>query len=58
MMSQPGEQTVAIHLLPSISKTKGKQAIRFGQLIEHEMRKFLLKKLHTKCEGETFQTLF
>ena len=30
MMSQPGEQAIAIHILPDISRSKGNQAMKFG----------------------------
>ena len=33
MTSQPGLQTIAIHMLSNISQSKGNQAIKFGQLI-------------------------
>ena len=36
--SQPGEQTIAIHILPNMSWSKGNQAMKFGQLIEYNMR--------------------
>ena len=48
MMSQPGLQTIAIHILPNISKSKGNQAIKFGQLIEYKKRNIFLKKLYQK----------
>ena len=32
-MSQPGQQTIAIHILPNISRSEGNQAMKFGQLI-------------------------
>ena len=35
MTSQPGYQTIAIHLLPNTSRTKGSHTIKFGQLIEY-----------------------
>ena len=38
MTSQPGKQTIAIHLLLNISRSKGNQTIKFGQLIEYNMR--------------------
>ena len=50
--SQPGEQTIAIHILPNISRTKGIQAMRFGQLIEYRTRKIFVEKSYTKCAGE------
>ena len=34
MTSQPGLQTIAIHILPNISPGRGKQTMKFGQLIE------------------------
>ena len=33
MTSQPGLQTIAIHILSNISQSKGNQAMKFGQLI-------------------------
>ena len=38
MMSQPGKQTIAIHILLNIFKSKANQAIKFGQLIEYNMK--------------------
>ena len=38
MMLQPGSQTIEIHVLTNISRSKGNQTIKFGQLIEHNMR--------------------
>ena len=35
MTSQPGLQTIAIHILPNISQSKGKQTMKFGQLVEY-----------------------
>ena len=37
-MSQPGLQTIAIHILPNISQSKGNQTMKFGQLIEYNKR--------------------
>ena len=45
MTSQPGLQTVAIHILPNISQSKGNQAMTFGQLIEYNKRNIFLQKL-------------
>ena len=41
MTSQPQKQTVAIHILPNISRSKGNQAMKFDQLIEYNMKKKL-----------------
>ena len=53
MTSQPGEQTTKIHVLTNISKSKGNQAIKFGQLTEYNMRNNFLEISYTKCDGET-----
>ena len=53
MTSQPGKQAIAIHTLPNTSRIKGNQTIKLGQLLEYNMRNTFLKKLYTKCGGET-----
>ena len=53
MTSQTGKQTIVTHILPNISISKGNETIKFGQLIEHNMRNIFLEKLYTKCEGKT-----
>ena len=35
MMLQPGKQTIAIHILPNISRSKGNQTIKSDQLKEY-----------------------
>ena len=52
MTSQP-EQTLTIHILPYISRTKGNQVMTFGQLIEHNIRNIFVEKSYTKCAEET-----
>ena len=49
MPSQTGQQTITVHNCP-ISK-KNNQTIKFGQLIEYNMRNNFLEKSYTKCEG-------
>ena len=34
MTSQPDQQTITIHILPDISRSKGDQTMKFGQFIE------------------------
>ena len=53
MTPQPGLQTIPIHIFPNISRSKGNQAMKFGQLIEYDMRNIFVEKLYTKCAGET-----
>ena len=38
MTSPLGQQTVVIYIFPNISRSKGKQTMKFGQLIECNMR--------------------
>ena len=47
-MSKLGLQTIAIHILPNISKNKGSQTMKFGQLKEHNKRNIFLQKLCRK----------
>ena len=42
-----------IQILQDISRSKGNQTIKCGQLMEHNMRNIFLVKLCTKCRGET-----
>ena len=53
MTSQPDLQTIAKHILPNISRSKSNQTMKFGQLIECNMRNIFLEKSYTKCSGET-----
>ena len=39
-------------MLPDISRSKGNQAMKFGQLIEHNMRNIFRLKSYTKYGGE------
>ena len=43
MTSQPGQQTIIIHILPNISRSKSNQTIKLGQLIEHNKKNTYLK---------------
>ena len=52
MTSQPGCQTIGIHILPNISRSKSNQALKFGQLIEFNMRNIFVEKSYTSCDGE------
>ena len=46
MTSQTGQEINTIHILPNISRSKGNQTKKFGQLIEYNMIFFL--KNHTQ----------
>ena len=53
MTSQPVLQTIAIHILPNISQSKGNQTMKFGQLIEYNRKNIFLQKLCRKLAKET-----
>ena len=44
MTSQTGTQTITINILPDISKSKGNQTMKFGQLIKYKVRNNFLQK--------------
>ena len=53
MTSQPGLQTIAIHILPNISQSKGNKTMKFGLLIEYNKRNIYLQKLCSKWVKES-----
>ena len=53
MTSQPGSQKIVMHIWPSISRGKSNQTMKFGQLIECNMRNIFFERSYTKCGGET-----
>ena len=55
MTSQPRYQTIVIHILPNISKRKGNQTMKFGRLINCNMRKAFLDG---ECGGESSPRYF
>ena len=57
MTSQPWKWTIAIHIFPNISRSKGNQTMKLGQLIEHNMRN-MRKKSYTKCGEGTSRRPF
>ena len=59
MTSQTGQQIIAIHILTNIPRSKEKQGMKFGQLIEYNVRNFFLQISCKKGDGETScRTLF
>ena len=42
-----------MHILPNVSRTKGNQTTKFGQLIEHNLKNIFVEKSYTKCAAET-----
>ena len=52
MTSQPSQQTIVIHILPNISRSKANQTMKFGQLIKCKMRNIFPENSCTKYDGE------
>ena len=42
MTSQPGQKTIAIDILPDISRSKDNQTMKLGQLLEYSKRNIFL----------------
>ena len=53
MTPQPVEQTIAIHILPNILRSKSNQLIKFGQVIEYSKKNIFLQKPCRKWARET-----
>ena len=47
MASQLGKQTLAINILPNISKSKGNKTMKFGLFIKYNKKNSFLQKLCT-----------
>ena len=58
MASQLGSQSFAIHMLINISRSKTNQTMKFGQLLEYNMRNIFFEKPYIKCGGETIPRSF
>ena len=54
MTSQPRKHTIAIQILPKISKSKDNQVIKFGQLIEYNIRNIFLTNYTQNVEVKLF----
>ena len=58
MMSQTGRQIITMHILANISRSKSSQKMKFGQLIENNMRNIFLENSYTKCGGEKLESFY
>ena len=58
MKSQLGLQTIAIHLLPNISKSKDKQTMKLDQLREYNKKIFFFKNYAKNEKGRLVLDLF
>ena len=48
MTPLPGQQTITIHILPNISRSKGNQAMKFGLVLENNKRNIFSSKIMQK----------
>ena len=53
--SQPGKQTIAMNILPNISR---KQTVKIGRLIDYNIRNIFLQKSYTKSGREAITRPF
>ena len=44
MTLHSGQQSLTIHILPNITRSKGNQTMKFGHLAENNMRNIFLQK--------------
>ena len=51
-MSQTGQQIITIYILPNIL-SKGNQIMKFGQLIDYNIKSTFLEKSYTECDRES-----
>ena len=51
MTSQPNQQTIAIFILPNISRSKGNETMKFCQLIEYNKINIFLQN-HAENDAE------
>ena len=58
MTSQPGLQTITIHILPNFSQSKDIQTMTFAQLIEHDKRNVFLKNHAENKAGRLVPDIF
>ena len=54
MTSHSGQQTISIHILPNISRSKHNQTMKFGQLIEYIMINIFVKNVVKKLFPDLF----
>ena len=54
MTSRTGQQIITIHTLLNISRSKGNQTMKFGQLVEFKMKNIFLEKLEPTFYTQSF----
>ena len=51
MTSQTGQPIITIRILPNVSRNKGYQAMKFGQLIEYSIINIFFEKLYVVVQN-------
>ena len=51
MTSQTGQQIITIYFFHNISRSKGNQGMKFGQLVEYNMRNIFRQKSCLRDRG-------
>ena len=49
---------ITIHIFPNISRSKNNQTMKFGQLVDYDMKNIFLGKLYTRCGGDAIPRPF
>ena len=50
MISQPGKQVIAIHILPNISRSKDNQTMKFGQWLKSQDKRLNISRMKLTCK--------
>ena len=51
-MTSQTKQVITINIFPNISRSKGNQTMKFGLLIDYNMRNIFLEKSYAKYGGK------
>ena len=51
--NQLGKNYFNTHIIKYVKKNKGNQKMKFGQLIEYNMKNTFLETSYSKCDAET-----
>ena len=52
MTSSTGKQTITMHILPNISRSKGNRAMKFDKLVKYDMKDIFLEKPYKRESRE------
>ena len=52
MPSLIGQQTITVHILSNVSRSKDSQVMKFDQLIDYNIENNFFQKTDNRCGGE------